>query len=322
MTRDEQILVLLADVVHGDVARIIVDYSHELSGTKVITGNQTQLDFLVAHKNKDHYMVGLRCQPAPPFGCFYQWHDNWCHTAFGARPQGETLALISLPNGQIAAGKSSGRICLYSGTTMEVERHVVVSFHGVTALAVLSNTKTVFGTRRGEVGMLVDGCALACFTTCYKEQITAIAPLHNGNVVVGDVHGRLFWLNSKFKSQLFFRKGIPTSVTALAVLANGQIVSSYLAYALQVWDPDTGECVRDVHLHETIVAMCVLRDGRLATGSNNGCVRVLDPDTFECVSTLSEDVLPSLPTQRKICMAVLENGTLAVSIGKNQTVWA
>lgn len=45
MTRDEKTLVLLAEVVHGDVAHIIVDYSHELGATKVITSNQHTFGF-------------------------------------------------------------------------------------------------------------------------------------------------------------------------------------------------------------------------------------------------------------------------------------
>lgn len=267
-------------------------------------------------------MIGLQCHPDPPFGCFYQWHDNWCHTAFGARPQGETLALIALPNGQIAAGKNSGSIVFYNGATMKVDKFSVVSFHAVTALAVVSDRELVFGTSRGEVGMIVDCRALACFTSCSKEKITAIATLLNGNVVVGDTRGRLFWYDPKLQRQICLRKGIPASVTALAVLASGKIVVSYLASALQVWDPETAECVLDVqNVHELIVAMCVLRDGRLATGTNNGSVRILDPHTFKCVSTLSEAVLPSLPTPRKMAMAVLADGSFAVSVSKFQTVW-
>lgn len=263
------------EVLMSPIARIVCEYAHELGTENTMTSSQTELNFLVAHQNEEHFMIGLKVLEKPYHGCFFQWHSKSCYTGSHSRPQAEIRCLIPLPNDQLAAGTSTGMILFYNCTKLEEIKNSLVSLHAVTALAVLSDNEIVFGTDRGEVGKIIHSVANAkdtndtalvlFFDFAHAARITAIATLSNGNCVVGDVYGRLFWYNTQIGNKLFLERGVPTSVTALVVLASGKIVSSYLASALQVWDPDTAECLLTVaNLHGIVMAMCVLQDGRLA----------------------------------------------------------
>lgn len=71
MHRDQAMLGFVEEVLMSPIARIVCAYAHELGTENTMTSSQTYLNFLVAHQNKEHFMIGLKLLGTPHYGCFF-----------------------------------------------------------------------------------------------------------------------------------------------------------------------------------------------------------------------------------------------------------
>jgi len=107
------------------------------------------------------------------------------------------------------------------------------------------------------------------------------------------------------------------SVTALAVLPNGQVVSCAGDKTMRVWDLESGRTISSLDGHQNRVnALAVLPDGRIVSGSGDKTVRVWDVDSGRVVATLKGHEAPVM------ALAVLPDGRVVSGSGdKTVRVW-
>ena len=81
--------------------------------------------------------------------------------------------------------------------------------------------------------------------------------------------------------------GHTDTVQALAVTADGKVISGSADKTLKVWNLDTGQCLKTLQGHTNVVAaLTVIADGRVVSGSHDGTLKVWNIDIGECIKTL------------------------------------
>ena len=89
------------------------------------------------------------------------------------------------------------------------------------------------------------------------------------------------WRNGTVRCEMALT-GHTHTVSCVAQLSDGRIVSGCNERSLRVWDVSTGECVRQLTGHTAWVS-CVtqLSDGLIVSGSGDSSLRVWDVETGE-----------------------------------------
>jgi WD40 repeat protein len=104
-------------------------------------------------------------------------------------------------------------------------------------------------------------------------------------------------------------------VTALAVLADGRVVSAF-GWTLRVWDLATGEIAKTLKGHtDEVTALAMLPDGRAVSGSGDTTLRVWDLATGETTRTLeghSNGVIAVAVLADGRVVSATDDGTLRV----------
>ena len=81
--------------------------------------------------------------------------------------------------------------------------------------------------------------------------------------------------------------GHTSGVTAVAVAADGTIITGSGDQTVRLWNPDTGDTIRTLEGHTGGVrAVAVAADGTIITGSGDQTVRLWNPDTGDTIRTL------------------------------------
>jgi WD40 repeat protein len=95
-------------------------------------------------------------------------------------------------------------------------------------------------------------------------------------------------------------------VCCLAVLANGNLASSYLDNTIKIWDTVSYTCSATLTGHQrSVYCLAELVNGNLASGSADGVIKIWDTVSYTCIATLTGH-------QRDVsCLAELANGNLA-----------
>src|SRR3990167_10611665 len=81
--------------------------------------------------------------------------------------------------------------------------------------------------------------------------------------------------------------GHTDTVQALAVTADGKVISGSADKTLKVWNLDTGQCLKTLQGHTSAVgALAVTADGKVISGSADKTLKVWNLDTGQCLKTL------------------------------------
>ena len=151
-----------------------------------------------------------------------------------------------------------------------------------------------------------------------KEEVNAVAALHDGRVVTGTADGRLLvWDLSPRAGDPLEQGRIHDSIEAVAVLPDGRVVTGSADGQLLLWDPrsragppvDLGR--HDIHLR----TVAVLPDGRVVTGGRYGAVRIWDaiPDSLNRIELGGKN-------SGAAAIAVLPDGRLIIG-GERIRLW-
>ena len=77
-------------------------------------------------------------------------------------------------------------------------------------------------------------------------------------------------------------------VVSLQLLANNKLASGLYDGKIQIWNIDTGECIRTLKADYGLTSLQFLSNNQLASGSElRSLIKILNVDSGECISELS-----------------------------------
>ena len=101
----------------------------------------------------------------------------------------------------------------------------------------------------------------------------------------------------------FQSNGHTESISVLAVLQDGRVVSGSDDNTLRVWDAASGQCLQTLEGHSSgVTCVAVLQDGRVVSGSHDGTLHVWDAASGQCLQALEGH------SDLVTCVAVLQGG--------------
>ena len=151
-----------------------------------------------------------------------------------------------------------------------------------------------------------------------KRQARAAGWLLKGPLGIPGICGLIADYTNEFKGKCVWKSLLPETVTDLAGLPDGKLVSGSSDHIVRIWDAvGNGDCLLTLAEHTSgIHARGVMPDGKLASGSSDGTVRVWDSATGVCLLTLTSH------TDWVWALAVLPDGKLASgAMDKTVCVW-
>ena len=120
----------------------------------------------------------------------------------------------------------------------------------------------------------------------YDGKVTCSCCLSDGRILIGGKKGVCIW-NPDVDDKPLWLTGHSKTVTSVAQLKDGRVVSGSDDNTIRVWNASTGECLKVLFSHsKPIKHVIALSDNRFISSSEDCTMRVWNPDTGECLRTI------------------------------------
>ena len=206
-----------------------------------------------------------------------------CQLTIEGRHPDDYRCLAELRDGRIAGGLACGTILIWNPYTGEcpltLEGHTKV----VSDLVVLKNGRLASGDGSIRIWDTYTGECL--YVDDIQAPISCFTVLEDGTIIFSQRD--TIYIDKADKDEYLVLNG-HDSITDIAKLIDGRIVSCSINGTLRIWDIDTGEC--QLTLKEPsgwVNGLEVLNDGRIISGATDGSIRVWDAETGECQLTIN-----------------------------------
>ena len=136
-------------------------------------------------------------------------------------------------------------------------------------------------------GMDLQGLSLARYMGQFRKDLVLENEADRDGSVLPLFRKAALTQNTLLDRFTFQSEGHSDSVTCIALIPDGRVVSGSNDSTVRVWDAVTGQCLQTLRGHEDIITcVAVFPDGRVVSGSDDRILRMWDVTTGKCMQTL------------------------------------
>jgi len=298
----------------SNIAAIVVEYAHELTGNLVSICETRLSDFAVPTTSEFDLVMA-----SGPFlrACEkYQAPDMHLYMD----PDNNITCVVGLPDGRFATGSFSGCISIWDRFLLSKTAEWKPRNKMVHALGVLSDDLLVSADNSLCIWEISTQRQIAAALT---GNVLALCIGHDGKIYVSTEFAHVIVLTfdavNHQLQQLFNFCPTGKPIRSMAETHCGQLLAGCDTGEVFTWDGIGNKMKLMMQCPASVIGLVVLPDGRFVTGCRNYQVRIWELHEAKCIQTLHDGRENAVANS--MAFAVLKNGYLVCANSRYLTVW-